>query len=93
LKRIIKEVAVLGSGVMGSRIAAHFANIGCNVYLLDIAPKEITEKEKSKGLTLDDKSVRNRIVDENFKNILKSKPASLYLKSFSSRVTTGNCSY
>ncbi|UCH64810.1 MAG: hypothetical protein JSW63_09285 [Ignavibacterium sp.] len=90
MKRIIKEVAVLGSGVMGSRIAAHFANIGCEVYLLDIIPKELTEKEKSKGLTLNDKFVRNRIVDDNFKNILKSKPASFYLKSFSSRVTTGN---
>ena len=46
MKRIIKEVAVLGSGVMGSRIASHFANIGCKVYLLDIAPKELTEGEK-----------------------------------------------
>lgn len=90
MKRIIKKVAVLGSGVMGSRIAAHFANIGCKVYLLDIIPKELTEKEKLKGLTLDDKLVRNRVVDKNFKNILKSKPASLYLDTFSSRLSTGN---
>jgi len=90
MNRIIKEVAVLGSGVMGSRIAAHFANIGCKVYLLDITPKELTEEEMSKGLTLDDKLVRNRIVDENFKNILKLKPASLYLDTFSCRVSTGN---
>jgi len=90
MKRIIKEVAILGSGVMGSRIAAHFANIGCKVYLLDIIPKELTGEEKSKGLTLEDKAVRNKIVDGNLKDILKAKPASLYSKSFSSRITTGN---
>lgn len=90
MKRIIKEVAVMGSGVMGSRIAAHFANIGCKVYLLDIVPKELTDAEKKKGLTLNEKSVRNRIVNDNLQNILKAKPASLYLKSFSSRITTGN---
>jgi 3-hydroxyacyl-CoA dehydrogenase len=90
MKRVIKEVVVLGSGVMGSRIAAHFANIGCKVYLLDIVPKELTDAEKKKGLTLEDKVVRNRIVDENLKNILKAKPASLYSKNFASRITTGN---
>lgn len=90
MKRIIKEVAVLGSGVMGSRIAAHFANIGCKVYLLDIIPKELNREEKNKGLTLEDKAVRNRIVDGNLKDILKAKPASLYSKSFSSRIKTGN---
>jgi len=90
MKRMIKKVAVLGSGVMGSRIAAQFANIGCKVYLLDIAPKELTKEEKKKGLTLEDKAVRNRIVDGNLKEILKAKPASLYSKSFESRITTGN---
>jgi 3-hydroxyacyl-CoA dehydrogenase len=49
----IKKVAVLGSGVMGSRIACHFANIGCEVILLDIAPKELTADETKKGLSLD----------------------------------------
>ncbi|RKY95638.1 MAG: 3-hydroxyacyl-CoA dehydrogenase, partial [Ignavibacteriae bacterium] len=90
MKRIIKEVVVLGSGVMGSRIAAHFANIGCKVNLLDIIPKELTKDEKQKGLSLNDKSVRNRIVDANLKAAQKSKPASFYHKSFSSRITTGN---
>ncbi|MEE9450148.1 MAG: 3-hydroxyacyl-CoA dehydrogenase family protein, partial [Ignavibacteriaceae bacterium] len=90
MKRLIKEVAVLGSGVMGSRIAAHFANIGCQVYLLDIVPKELTEEEKKKDLTLEDKAVRNRIVDGNLKDILKAKPASLYSKSFLSRISVGN---
>jgi len=90
MKRIIKEVVVLGSGVMGSRIAAHFANIGCKVNLLDIIPKEITEDEKKKGLSLNHEAVRNRIVDSNHKAAQKSKPASFYHKSFSSRITTGN---
>ncbi len=90
MKRIIKEVAVLGSGVMGSRIAAHFANIGCKVYLLDIVPRELTDDEKQKGLTLQDKAVRNRIVNSNLKNVLKAKPSPIYHKSFASRIITGN---
>ena len=45
MKRFIRKVAVLGSGVMGSRIACHFANVGCEVILLDIAPKELDEVE------------------------------------------------
>ncbi|NNG27941.1 MAG: 3-hydroxyacyl-CoA dehydrogenase/enoyl-CoA hydratase family protein, partial [Ignavibacteriaceae bacterium] len=81
---------VLGSGVMGSRIAAHFANTGCKVNLLDIIPKEVTEDEKKKGLSLNDKAVRNRFVDANLKAAQKSKPASFYHNSFSSRITTGN---
>lgn len=90
MNKIIKEVAVLGSGVMGSRIAAHFANIGCKAYLLDIVPKELSETEKAKSLTLQDKVVRNRIADENLALILKQNPASLYHKSFGSRIITGN---
>ncbi len=90
MKRIIKEVAILGSGVMGSRIAAHFANIGCKVFLLDIVPKELTEAEKKKDLSLNDKAVRNRIVNENLKNVLAAKPSPIYHQSFSSRIATGN---
>lgn len=90
MKRTIKEVGILGSGVMGSRIAAHFANIGCKVYLLDIVPRELTENEKKKGLTLQDREVRNRISSENLKNALASKPSPIYHKSFSSRITVGN---
>src|SRR6185503_21181878 len=63
MNRIIKKVAVLGSGIMGSRIACHFANIGVNVLLLDIAPKELTPEEQTKGLTPDSKEVKNRIVN------------------------------
>ena len=63
MNRIIKKVAVLGSGVMGSRIACHFAGIGLPVLLLDIAPKELTAAESAKKLTLEHPAVRNRIVN------------------------------
>ena len=48
MNRTIRKVAVLGSGIMGSRIACHYANIGLDVLLLDIAPRELTEEEKKK---------------------------------------------
>ncbi len=90
MKRTIKKVAILGSGVMGSRIACHFANIGVQVLLLDIVPKEPTEEEQRKGLSLSDKPVRNRIVNAALESTMKAKPASLYDGSFVSRITTGN---
>lgn len=90
MNRHINKVAVLGSGVMGSRIACHFANIGLEVILLDIPPKDLTDKETAKGLTLDSPLVRNRIVNDNFAFTLKSNPAPLYSKSFASRIETGN---
>lgn len=90
MNRHIKKVAVLGSGVMGSRIACHFANIGCEVILLDIAPKELTEQEQKKGLSLEAKAVRNRIVDQSLEFALKSNPSPIYRKSFAKRITTGN---
>src|SRR5690554_8152451 len=89
-KRRINKVAVIGSGVMGSAIACHFANIGVQVLLLDIVPNELTDAEKKKGLTLEDTQVRNRIVNEALQSSIKSNPAPLYKKSFSSRITTGN---
>ncbi|MTI41052.1 3-hydroxyacyl-CoA dehydrogenase/enoyl-CoA hydratase family protein [Fulvivirga lutimaris] len=90
MTRRIKKVAVLGSGIMGSRIACHFANIGVNVLLLDIAPKELNDDEKAKGLTLESKVVRNRIVNSAFTSAVKSNPAPLYDKSFASRISLGN---
>ena len=90
MKRSIRKVAVLGSGVMGSAIACHFANIGCQVLLLDIAPKELTDEEKGKGLTLESKVVRNRIVQSSFDRSIKSSPGPLYSKSFIPRITLGN---
>ena len=78
--RSIKKVAVLGSGVMGSRIACHFANIGVEVILLDIVPKDAGADRKS----------RNKIVDDALAFALKSNPSPIYRKSFAKRITTGN---
>ena len=90
MMRRIKKVAVLGSGVMGSGIACHFANIGTEVLLIDIVPRELNDKEKAAGLTLDDKVVRNRIVNDSLRGALKSKPSPIYKQSFAKRITTGN---
>jgi len=88
--RKINKVAVIGSGIMGSGIACHFANIGVEVLLLDIIPSKINEKESQKGLTLDDEVVRNRIVNNNLNNAIKSNPAPLYHSKFANRISTGN---
>jgi len=90
MKRVIKKVAVLGSGVMGSRIACHFANIGVPVLLLDIAPKELTADEEKKGLKLDALAVKNRIVNSALQAAVVANPSPLYRKSEVSRITTGN---
>ncbi|HAD95786.1 MAG TPA: 3-hydroxyacyl-CoA dehydrogenase [Cryomorphaceae bacterium] len=90
MKKTIKKVAVLGSGIMGSRIACHFANIGVKVLLLDMVPRELTDAEKSRGLSLEDKVVRNRIVNEALQSTLKSNPSPIYDKDFASRIATGN---
>jgi len=89
-KRTIEKVAVLGSGVMGSRIACHFANIGVEVLLLDIVPRELNAKETAKGLNLEHPMVRNRIVNEALQFALKSNPSPIYSKAFAKRITTGN---
>jgi len=89
-KRHIKKIAVVGSGIMGSGIACHFANIGVEVLLLDIVPRELNKQEEAKGLTLENKVVRNRIVNDSLKASLKSKPAPIYDQKFASRITTGN---
>jgi 3-hydroxyacyl-CoA dehydrogenase len=90
MKRTIKKVAVVGSGIMGSGIACHFANIGLEVLLLDIVPNALTEAEEKKGLTLESKIVRNRLVNDHLANALKSNPSPIYNQKFASRITTGN---
>ena len=90
MKRTINKVAVVGSGIMGSGIACHFANIGVEVLLLDIVPNSLHEIEEKKGLTLDNKTVRNRIVNDSLANALKSNPSPIYSQRFASRITTGN---
>ena len=75
---------------MGSGIACHFANIGVEVLLLDIIPNQLTDEEEKKGLTLESKMVRNRLVNEHLANSLKSKPSPIYNQKFASRIATGN---
>ncbi|WBX74184.1 3-hydroxyacyl-CoA dehydrogenase/enoyl-CoA hydratase family protein [Tenacibaculum pacificus] len=90
MTRRIKKVAIIGSGIMGSGIVRHFANIGVEVLLLDIVPRELNDKEKAKGLTLEDKAVRNRLVNDALSASLKSKPSPIYSQKFAERITTGN---
>ncbi|MCK5846297.1 MAG: enoyl-CoA hydratase/isomerase family protein [Bacteroidales bacterium] len=90
MNRKIKKIAILGSGVMGSGIACHFANIGVEVLLIDIVPNELTDKEKKQGITAESKVFRNRIVNNALTAALKSKPSPIYKKSFATRITTGN---
>ena len=84
MSRSIHKVAVLGSGVMGSGIAAHFANIGLDVLMLDIVPFDLKEEEKANP------AARNRIVNGALKAATKARPAAFYDKKFAGRITTGN---
>ena len=86
----IKKVAVVGSGIMGSRIACHLVNVGMDVLLLDISPAELNEKERKLNKKISDKDVKNRIVNESLLNTLKAKPSSLFLKSNYDKIKTGN---
>ena len=90
MQRRINKIAVLGSGVMGSRIACHFAGIGVKVLLLDIAPKEPNDAEKAKGLSADHPAVKNRIVRDALQAAIKSNPSPLFTKAAASHITTGN---
>jgi len=75
---------------MGSTIAAHLANVGIPTYLLDIIPRDVSEEEAARGLTLEDKVVRNRLADQGKKGLLKAKPAALYSKENADLITAGN---
>jgi 3-hydroxyacyl-CoA dehydrogenase len=90
MNRIIKKVAVLGSGVMGSRIACHFAGIGIQTLLLDIAPTTLNEAETAKKLTLEHPAVKNRIVNDALAAAIRSNPSPVYTKDVVKRITTGN---
>jgi len=82
MKRTVKKVAVLGSGVMGSRIACHFAGIGVQVSLLDVVPKDATESKDLKA--------RNKIVNDSLSAAIKSNPSPVYQKDVLKKITTGN---
>jgi 3-hydroxyacyl-CoA dehydrogenase len=86
----IGKAAVLGAGTMGAGIAAHLANAGIPTLLLDIAPRELTAEEEKKGATLDQKAVRNRIVNSLFEAAKKLKPAPFMLNENAALITTGN---
>jgi 3-hydroxyacyl-CoA dehydrogenase len=90
MKRSINKVAVLGSGIMGSRIACHFANIGVEVLLLDIAPKDLSPEEQAKGLTVDNPAVKNRIVNTALQTAVKTNPSPVYTKKALNKIKTGN---
>jgi 3-hydroxyacyl-CoA dehydrogenase len=84
----IKRAAVLGAGVMGATIAAHLANAGLEVLLLDMAPAELNEAERDKGLTLESPAVRNRIAAGGLEAAIKGR--GLYHKKYASQITVGN---
>ena len=88
--RQINRVAVLGAGVMGATIAAHLANSGLDVLMLDIVPTDLTEEEKANGLSLADRQVRNRIATNGLLGLSKMKPSPLYLSGITDRITVGN---
>lgn len=90
MNRNIKKITVLGSGVMGSAIACHFANIGLEVLLLDMVPRDLTDTQKAKGITVNHPSFRNSLVNHHLANALKSKPSPIYKKAFANRISTGN---
>src|SRR6185369_11499152 len=87
---VINRVVVIGSGTMGGGIAAHVANAGLPVYLLDIAPTELTPQEENRGLTLDHAAVRNRVVSASLDRLKKSKPPSFFTPETADLVTIGN---
>ena len=84
MSRIIRKCAVLGSGLMGTGIACHFANVGLEVLLLDIVPPNLSEED------LKNPAKRNAFAADNLKKALKAKPAPFYDKSFATRISVGN---
>ena len=86
----IENVVVIGAGTMGAALAAHFANAGLKVTLLDIVPNKLNSKEEEKGLTLKDPVVRNRIVNEGWERCIKARPANLFSDKVADLVSLGN---
>lgn len=86
----IRRVAVIGAGTMGAAIAAHLANAGFQVDLLDIPPKTLTPEEAAKGLTLEHPAVRNRIVNTGLERAKKARPAAFFTEDMARRIRTGN---
>lgn len=90
MNRIIRKIAVLGSGTMGAQIACHFANIGTEVLLLDRVPPEFTEEDKSNGLEENSASFRSKFARNHLGKTINMQPSPLFSKDFASRIKTGN---
>lgn len=86
----INRVVVIGSGTMGGGIAAHAANAGLPVYLLGIAPRELMLEEEKRGLKLESREVRNRIVNASFERVKKSSPPAFFTPETAGLVSVGN---
>ncbi len=90
MEKKIKKAGVIGAGVMGATIAAQLANVGIETVLLDIVPPELTEDDRKKGLTKENKAFRNKLAKSGLDTALKSKPASFYIPENAKRITIGN---
>jgi 3-hydroxyacyl-CoA dehydrogenase len=90
MKQRIQRVTVLGAGTMGARIAAHLANAGIPVFLLDIVPPELNAAEKVRGLSLESPEVRNRFARSGVEAALKSRPAAFMTADAQRQITIGN---
>ncbi|MDQ1346745.1 MAG: 3-hydroxyacyl-CoA dehydrogenase [Acidobacteriota bacterium] len=90
MARTIKRAAVLGSGVMGSGIAAHLAGVGIKTLLLDIVPPSLSEEDTKKGLTTDHKVFRNRFASSNLEKAVKGKPPVFYNVDDAALIEVGN---
>ena len=90
MKYKIHRAVVIGAGTMGAAVAAHLANAGVSSWLLDIVPTKLTPEEEARGLTLQDKVVRNRVVQQGFDRMIKSRPASLLSPDHAGIISVGN---
>ncbi len=90
MKYKFHRAVVIGSGTMGAALAAHLANAGLTVTLLDIVPNKLLPEEEQKGFTLQDKNVRNRIVQQGLDRAIKSRPASFFTSDTPALVSAGN---
>ncbi len=90
MNKTISHATVIGAGTMGAAIAGHLANAGVSSHLLDVAPTELTPEEEAKGLSLQDRAVRNRIVQAGYERITQAKPASLFSPEQADLITLGN---
>ena len=90
MSRTISHVTVIGAGTMGAAIAGHLANAGVSTHLLDVAPTELSPEEQAKGLSLEDRAVRNRVVQAGFERMTQARPASLFSREQADLITLGN---